>query len=64
MAGRVWFGGLRVRSLLFVDNMVPLASSNTDLQHTLEKFVAECDAARTKIGTSKSKARKEWTALV
>ncbi len=44
---------VRVSSLLFVDDVVLLASSNNDLQLTLGQFAAECVAAVMGISTSK-----------
>uniref|UniRef100_A0A8C6PHS8 Reverse transcriptase domain-containing protein n=1 Tax=Nothobranchius furzeri TaxID=105023 RepID=A0A8C6PHS8_NOTFU len=48
------FGGLRIRSLLFADDVVLLASSKRDLQLSLERFAAECEAAGMRISSSKS----------
>uniref|UniRef100_A0A8C6KY55 Reverse transcriptase domain-containing protein n=1 Tax=Nothobranchius furzeri TaxID=105023 RepID=A0A8C6KY55_NOTFU len=48
------FGGLRIRSLLFADDVVLLASSERDLQLSLERFAAECEAAGMRISSSKS----------
>uniref|UniRef100_A0A8C6NQZ4 Reverse transcriptase domain-containing protein n=1 Tax=Nothobranchius furzeri TaxID=105023 RepID=A0A8C6NQZ4_NOTFU len=50
----IHFGGLRIRSLLFVDDVVLLASSERDLQLSLERFAAECEAAGMRISSSKS----------
>ncbi|KAK5873269.1 hypothetical protein PBY51_018325 [Eleginops maclovinus] len=50
------FGGLRIAPLLFADDVVPMASSVCDLQHSLDRFVAECEAAGMRISTSKSEA--------
>ena len=50
----VQFGDLRIRSLLFADDVVLLASSGRDLQLSLERFAAECEAAGMRISTSKS----------
>ncbi|XP_048880792.1 uncharacterized protein LOC125748552 [Brienomyrus brachyistius] len=50
----VRFGDLRIRSLLFADDVVLLASSSRDLQLSLEQFAAECEAAGMRISTSKS----------
>ncbi|KAI3360330.1 hypothetical protein L3Q82_014642 [Scortum barcoo] len=41
-------------SLHFTDDVVLLASSSQDLQHVLERFAAECEAAGMTISTSKS----------
>ena len=51
-----WFGGHRISSLLFADDVVLLASSTQDLQLSLERFAAECEAAGMRISTSKSEA--------
>uniref|UniRef100_A0A8C6LCZ4 Reverse transcriptase domain-containing protein n=1 Tax=Nothobranchius furzeri TaxID=105023 RepID=A0A8C6LCZ4_NOTFU len=48
------FGGLRIRSLLFADDVVLLASSERNLQHSLQRFEAECEAAGMRISSSKS----------
>ncbi|PWA23723.1 hypothetical protein CCH79_00006096 [Gambusia affinis] len=50
------FGGLRIASLLFADDVVLLASSVRDLQLSLERFAAECEAAGMAISASKSEA--------
>ncbi|PWA21171.1 hypothetical protein CCH79_00009483 [Gambusia affinis] len=50
------FGGLRIASLLFADDVVLLASSGRDLQLSLERFAAECEAAGMAISASKSEA--------
>ncbi|KAI3372304.1 hypothetical protein L3Q82_022671 [Scortum barcoo] len=52
----VRFGNHRISSLLFADDVVLLASSSQDLQHVLERFAAECEAAGITISTSKSEA--------
>uniref|UniRef100_A0A674MBB2 Reverse transcriptase domain-containing protein n=1 Tax=Takifugu rubripes TaxID=31033 RepID=A0A674MBB2_TAKRU len=52
----VQFGDLRIGSLLFADDVVLLASSARDLQLSLDRFVAACEAAGMKISTSKSEA--------
>ena len=49
------FGGLRFSSLLFADDVVLLAPSGEDLQLSLERFTAECEAAGMRISISKSK---------
>ncbi|KAI3360193.1 hypothetical protein L3Q82_014512 [Scortum barcoo] len=52
----VRFGNHRISSLLFADDVVLLALSSQDLQHVLERFAAECEAAGMRISTSKSEA--------
>ena len=52
----VRFGDLRIRSLLFADDVVLLASSDRDLQLSLDQFAAECEAAGMRISTSKSES--------
>ena len=42
-ADGVKFGGLLIPSLLFADDMVLLASSNSNLQLALGRFPAECE---------------------
>ena len=49
------FGGLRIASL-FADNVVLMAPSTCDLQHSLDRFSAECEAAGMRISTLKLKA--------
>ncbi|KAI3354070.1 hypothetical protein L3Q82_018470 [Scortum barcoo] len=49
----VRFGNHRISSLLFADDVVLMASSGQDLQHVLERFAAECEAAGMRISTSK-----------
>ncbi|TWW59969.1 hypothetical protein D4764_05G0000590 [Takifugu flavidus] len=44
------------RSLLFADDVVLLASSARDLQLSLDRFAAACEAAGMRISTSKSEA--------
>ncbi|KAI3351881.1 hypothetical protein L3Q82_020710, partial [Scortum barcoo] len=48
----------RSRSLVRIagNDVVLLASSSQDLQHVLERFAAECEAAGMRISTSKSEA--------
>ena len=50
------FGDLRIGSLLFADDEVLLASLVYDLQLLLDRFTAECEAARKIISTSKFEA--------
>uniref|UniRef100_A0A674MGB6 Reverse transcriptase domain-containing protein n=1 Tax=Takifugu rubripes TaxID=31033 RepID=A0A674MGB6_TAKRU len=52
----VQFGDLRIGSPLFADDVVLLASSARDLQLSLDRFAAACEAAGMKISTSKSEA--------
>ncbi|KAI3356554.1 hypothetical protein L3Q82_017759, partial [Scortum barcoo] len=52
----VRFGNHRISSLLFADDVVLMVSSGQDLQHVLERFAAECEAAGMRISTSKSEA--------
>lgn len=47
-------GNLRITSLLFADDVVLQASLVNDLQHALEMFATECEAAGMRIRTSKS----------
>ena len=50
------FGGLRIASLLFADDVVLMAPSPCDLHHSLDRFATECKAAGMRISTSKSEA--------
>uniref|UniRef100_A0A8C5CRJ5 Reverse transcriptase domain-containing protein n=1 Tax=Gadus morhua TaxID=8049 RepID=A0A8C5CRJ5_GADMO len=50
------FGGLRISSLLFADDVVLIGSSACDLQHSLDRLAAECEAAGMRISTAKSEA--------
>ncbi|TWW54923.1 hypothetical protein D4764_0190400 [Takifugu flavidus] len=50
------FGDLRIACLLFADDVVLLASSACDLQLSLDRFAAACEAAGMRISTSKSEA--------
>ena len=52
----VRFGERQIPFLLFADDMVLLASSNSDLQLSLGRFAAECEAVGMKISPSKSEA--------
>lgn len=47
-------GDLRISHLLFADDLVILGSSQTELQHALERFVAVCDDAGMKVNVNKS----------
>ena len=53
MAEGVGFGGLWILSLLSADDVVLLASSNSDLQLVLGQFTAKSEAAGLRIITSK-----------
>ena len=53
---RVRFGDVRILFLLFAHDVILLASFARDLQLSLHRFAAECEAARMKISTSKSEA--------
>ena len=50
----VTIGRCKISRLLFADDLVLLASSESDLQHALKGFAAACDFAGMKIGTSKT----------
>jgi len=52
----VRFGDLRIASLLFADDVVLLATSDSGLQHALGRFAAECEAVGIRVSTSKSEA--------
>lgn len=39
----VWFGNHMISSLLFVDDVIMLATSSQDLQRALGRFAAECE---------------------
>ncbi|TWW62329.1 R2 Retrovirus-related Pol polyprotein from type I retrotransposable element [Takifugu flavidus] len=52
----VEFGGRKISSLLFADDIVLLAPSNRDLQQMLGRFATECEAAGMWISTSKSES--------
>ena len=49
-------GDLKIASLLFADDVVLMASLAVDLQHSLDQFAAQCEAAEMRISTSKSEA--------
>ena len=49
-------GKLRIASLFFADDMVPLASSDRKLQPALGQFAAKYEAVRMRISTSASEA--------
>ena len=51
---RLQVGDLKIASLLFADDVVLMASSAVDPQHSLGQFAAECKAAGMRISTSKS----------
>ena len=48
--------GLRIALLLFADDVVLMTPSACDLQHSLDRFAAECEVAGMIISTSKSEA--------
>ena len=50
----VTIGRCKINRLLFADNLVLLASSESGPQHALNGFAAACDIARKKISTSKT----------
>ena len=50
------FRSLRIVSLLFADGVLLLGSSSQDLLPILEWFVAECEAPRMRVSSSKSEA--------
>ncbi|XP_061769811.1 uncharacterized protein LOC133560842 [Nerophis ophidion] len=52
----IWFGGCRIRYLLFADDVVLMASTGQDLQLSLDRFAAECEATGMRISTSKSES--------
>ena len=56
VAEGVNFGGSQIPSLLFADDVVLLASSNSDLQLSLAWFATKCQAVGMRISTSKSEA--------
>ena len=53
------FGGLRIALLLFADDVVLMAPSASDLQHSLAD-APECEAAGMRISTSKSEVMVLW----
>ncbi|TWW66772.1 hypothetical protein D4764_20G0008040 [Takifugu flavidus] len=55
----VEFGGRKILSLLFADDVVLLAPLSRDLQQMLGRFATECEAAGMRISTSKSKSMVE-----
>ena len=50
------FDGRRISSLLFAVDVVLMASSACDLQHSLDRLAAKCEAAGIRISTAKSEA--------
>ncbi len=52
----IWYGGLRIVSLLFADDVVLLALSDPDFHCTLGWFVARSKAAGTRVSSSRSEA--------
>ena len=59
-------GVLGISSLLFADDVVLMGSTVCDLQHSLDRFVGECEVVRMRISTSKSEswfsAGNRWSA--
>lgn len=53
---RVWFGDLRIASLLFADHVVLLASSDHDLQQMQGQFEVRFEVIRMRVSTSNSEA--------
>ncbi|VDP01790.1 unnamed protein product [Soboliphyme baturini] len=51
----IGIGDVKSRRLLFADDLVLLASSETDLQCSLERFAAECDVIGMRVNASKPK---------
>ncbi len=47
----VWFGDLRMATLLSADDVVLLASSDYDLQLALGWFAVQCEAVRMRVST-------------
>ena len=47
------FNGLRIPSLLFADDVVLMVPSACDLQHSLDRFTAECEVTGMRISTLK-----------
>ena len=52
----VTIGKCKISQLLFADDLVVLASSESGLQYALNDFEAACDLARMKMNTSKTEA--------
>ena len=52
----VTIGRCKINRLLFADDLVLLASTESSLQHASNGFAAVCDIAGMKISTSKTKA--------
>ena len=55
MAHGVKYDALWIPSLLFADDWVMLASSNSDLQLKLGRFAVKCETMRMRISTYKTK---------
>ena len=53
----VTIGRRKISWLLFADDLVLLASSESGLQHALNDFAAACDIAGMKISTSKTEVQ-------
>ena len=54
--GGVQFVNLKIRALLFADDVVLVALSVQNLQLSLDWFAAKCEGARMRISASKSEA--------
>lgn len=52
------FGGIKITSLLYADDIILLASSVGGFQLSLDCFAAECEVAGMRIGTSESGERE------
>uniref|UniRef100_A0A8C6MF86 Fibronectin type-III domain-containing protein n=1 Tax=Nothobranchius furzeri TaxID=105023 RepID=A0A8C6MF86_NOTFU len=50
----IHFGGLKIGSPVFADDVVPSATAERDLWLSLERFTAECEGAGMRISSSKS----------
>ena len=57
-------GRCKISQLIFADDLVLLASSESDLQHILNDFAFACDIAGMKISTSKTEVLHLSTNLI